>query len=343
MNTEKIRVLIVDDSALRVEMLKAALCADPCIEIAGTADNGQEGVKKALAIKPDVITMDVNMPVMDGFEAIETIMKERPTAIIAVSSADVNTVVKALSIGAMDYVTVSQDIQNIAEDLIDKIKIAKRVKPLRRMNVTRRSIAHVPVRKDVHRVIAVGVSTGGPAALQRLFSALPKDLPASILVVQHITRGFIRGLVEYLKLKTGLDIEVAQNGEALRKAAVYFAPDDYLLRIGGHLRVELSENTIKSTPFVPSIDVMMTSIADTCQDTAIGVIMTGMANDGVNGIQAIKKAGGITIAQDQETSAIYGMNRLAVETGCIDYVLPLDEIAGKIIDVCCQPKQEVLT
>lgn len=332
MSFDKIKVLIIDDSALVREGLTSILEQDPYIELVGLAKDGKEGAEKTLALKPDVITMDLNMPIMSGFESIENIMDESPVPIIVVSSADTSVIAKALSMGAMDFVAVNADIETIAAELISKIKILSHAKPLRRMKIEPCAVkAPSPRAKgELSRVVAIGVSTGGPQALQVIFAKLPPDFPAGVLVVQHMSRGFIGGLAEWLNMTSPLHVMVAKAGDVLKNSMIMLAPDDMHMRIGDHGRITLSENVDKSIDFVPSIDVMMKSAADSYGKECAGVIMTGMTQCGVNGMRAIKKAGGMTIAQDEATSAIFGMNKAAIDAGCIDRVVPLDRIADEI-------------
>jgi len=332
---KKIRVLIIDDSALMREALKSIVERDPDIEVIGLAKDGKEGVDKALMLKPDVITMDLKMPMMSGLEAIEAIMEELPIPIIVVSSMDTTIIVKALSMGAMDFVAVTADIETIAVDLMTKIKIASRVKPLRRMKIKPYTMKAPKELSDgeASKVVAIGSSTGGPQALQHVFTQLPPDFPCGILVVQHMSKGFIEGLAEWLDTTTCLHVSVAKAGDVLKKGMIVLAPDDLNICIGDDGKITLSENTGRAIVHVPSIDVMMKSAADSYGENSIGVIMTGMGSDGVEGMRAIKKAGGKTIAQDEKTSVIYGMNKVAIDTGLIDRVVSLEEIARELTNL----------
>jgi two-component system chemotaxis response regulator CheB len=326
----KIRVLVVDDSALVRQAIKEILSADPEIEVIGEARNGQEGYQKTVSLRPNVITMDLTMPVMGGAEAIAAIMEECPTPVIVVSSMDVRVIVKALAFGAMDFVAVTGEIEKISAELLEKVKIASRVRPLRRMRLdyTPRKL---PVRKEnSSRIVAIGVSTGGPQALQILFSKISPDFPAAILVVQHIASGFIQGLADWLGQVTSLHYQVAKAGDLLKPGVVYFAPDDVHMTVDNQGKIILKEDTDKKMLHVPAIDVMMRSVAEAYGSSAVGVIMTGMGRDGVEGISAIRSLGGYTIAQDEKTSAIYGMNKLAVDQGHIMRVLPLEGIADEL-------------
>lgn len=327
MTEHKIRVLIVDDSSLMREALRSILSDDPQIEVIAMAKDGGEGVDKALALKPDVITMDLKMPVMSGLEAIEKIMEESPIPIIVVSSQEVPVIVKALGVGAMDFVSVSQDIDLIARDLVEKIKIASHIRPLKRMKI--RPILHpkVCITKGSQKLVVIGASTGGPQALMSVLSKLPKDFPAAIMVVQHMSKGFIQGLAEWLMAQSELNIKIASAGDETKSGTVLIAPDDYNMKIDRLGKVVLNEDVSKTMLHVPSIDSLMLSAAESFGKDAVGVIMTGMGTDGLEGMKAIKKAGGITIAQDEKTSAVFGMNKACIDAGCVDTVAPVENVA----------------
>jgi len=326
-----IRVLIVEDSLLVRQALMAILASDPEIEVVGEAENGKEGYEKALALKPDVITMDITMPVMDGLQATKLIMEEIPTPIVIVSSRDVQIVVKALGFGAMDFVASTGDFNDIKEELIPKVKIASRVRALKRMNIRPVSQGSAASRDLDSRVVALGISTGGPQALQVLLSKLPASFPACMLVVQHISSGFIQGLVEWLSATSPLDIRVAKAGDTIKKGTVFFAPDNFHMIVDQNGKIVLQEDLSKKAIHVPSIDALMRSVAEVYRKNAVGVIMTGMGKDGVEGISSIKSSGGCTIAQDEATSAIYGMNRAAVDQGLIERVVALENLAAELV------------
>lgn len=332
MADNKIRVLIVDDSPLVRETVRAILASDPAIEVIGIAKDGKEGVAKTFALKPDVITMDLKMPLMSGVEAIEEIMEKQPTPIIVVSGLDIKVIVASLAIGAMDFVAITEDIDQIAKDLKEKIRIASRVRPIRRFRIRK---AEEIIRKkapgmSAEKVIAIGVSTGGPQAMHVLLSKMPVELPAAVLVVQHIVPGFIGGLVEWLSPVSHLTIKLAASGDTLKNSTVFFAPDGYNMKVDEKRRIVLSEDVTKKITHVPSIDIMMKSVAEAYGENTIGVIMTGMGTDGVEGMKAIKKAGGRTISQDENSSIIFGMNKAAIDAGCIDSVIALEKIADEI-------------
>ena len=333
MDQKKVRVLIVDDSGLVREALRAVLNEDPGVEVIAVAQDGPEAIRKTRDLKPDVITMDLNMSGMSGFDAIEAIMEENPTPIIVVSSVDLHVVVKTLSVGAMDFVAVTQDIEGIAKDLIAKIKIASRVRPLKRMKI--RPVVRLPVtRSEILRVVAIGVSTGGPQALQVLLSGIPAYLETGIVVVQHMSAGFMPGLVEWLKPVSHFEVREARAGDILKSGMILFAPDNVHMTIDGACRIWLKESQGKRAAHIPSIDVLMTSVAESFGDRAVGVLMTGMGRDGVEGMKAIKQGGGVTLAQDKASSVIFGMNQEAIESGCVDKVVPLADLADEIVMTC---------
>jgi two-component system chemotaxis response regulator CheB len=331
--SEPIRVLIVDDSPFMREVLETALGSEPSIEVIGTAGNGEEGVRMALQRHPNVITMDLQMPVMGGHEAIERIMREEPTPIIVVSSLNTDHIVRALDAGAMDFVAVTRGIEAVTADVIEKVKIASRVRPRRYVNLRPAGDRRPARRRSVFRAVAVGISTGGPQALRTVLSGLPSDFPAGVLIVQHMSPGFIDGMVRWLETASSLDIRVPVDGQVLDPGTVFIAPDRCHLEIARGRAVRLRGTSGDEAAHVPSIDVMMASVAETFGRDAIGVIMTGMGRDGVEGLRAIRRAGGVTIAQDEETSAVYGMNRAAVEAGVVDRVVPLERIAAEIVGI----------
>ncbi|MBT7461973.1 MAG: chemotaxis-specific protein-glutamate methyltransferase CheB [Waddliaceae bacterium] len=326
---KKIKVLVVDDSALVRGMLTEILNTSGDIEVVDTAKNGEEGVKKALSLKPDVITMDITMPIMGGFEAIERIMQEFPIPIIAVSGMEAKTIMKALDVGAMDFISVKQDVEDLGKELVEKIKVASKVKPLKRMK--KYAINKGPQKKksSATKVVVIGISTGGPQTLEFFLSKFPEDFPIGFVVAQHMTEGFIKGFAEWLGTKTALNVKVAEEGEIVAQGTILIAPDDSDMEIGegGIITCVKGERDYGMS----LIDTMMKSAAKEYGENTVGVIMTGMGRDGVEGMQEIKAAGGITIAQDEQSSAIFGMNAEAIKTGCIDVVVSLENIYQEII------------
>jgi len=331
--SNKIRVLIVDDSSLMREALRTVLEADPDIEVIGVAKDGLEGVEKAFALKPDVITMDLKMPILSGFGAIEKIMEELPIPIIVVSSMETSVIVKALSIGAMDFVSVSADIDTISKELLEKVKIASHIRALKRIKLKPFvPVAKIAVKNSVTKVVVIGVSTGGPQALQEVLSKLPKDFHQGILVVQHISQGFVGGLAEWLNITSHLEVRVAKAGDQLKGGLVLLAPDAYNMYVDEDGTIILKEYAGKAFAHIPSINETMKSVAKSYGSAAVAVIMTGMGSDGAEGVKAVRDAGGITIAQDEASSIIFGMNKAAIDAGCVDKVAALSKIADEIVN-----------
>jgi len=328
----KIRVLIVDDSALMRQALSSVIESNNLFEVAGVAVDGKEAIAKAKELKPDVITMDLKMPVLCGEDAIKEIMENNPIAIIVVSSLDKDIIIKTLAMGAMDFVIVEQDINQISKELIEKLRIASRVKPLKLLQLPCPKIQKVTFSKVAQKIICIGVSTGGPQALQKIFSSMPSDFPAGIIVVQHMVKGFIPDLVSLLNCCSGLKIKLAASGEELKNSTVLLAPDDYNVKIDENSRIILTQDLSGKMLHVPCIDVTMDSLAESFQENAVGVLLTGMGKDGVLGMQAIKQAGGLTIAQDQDSSVIFGMNKAAIDAGCVDRVVSLNKICEELCE-----------
>lgn len=341
-----IRVLVAEDSLTVRELLVAILESDPEIRVVGQAKNGVEAVELARKLRPTLITMDVHMPLMDGFEATKEIMVQAPTPIIIVSSSssgpDVELSLNALRAGALMLVAKPDDPQSPQfngrqAQFVTMVKAMADVKVVRRwvrqpVPVMRPHRPPAAVPSQPMRAVAVAASTGGPAALQRILQALPRDFPVPVLVVQHIARGFVTGLVEWLNASCDLRVKVAEPDEALRARTVFLAPDDQHLGIGRGGDIELSD----APPiggFRPSATHLFESAARTLGSGVLGVVLTGMGSDGVAGIAALKAAGGTVIAQDEASSVVYGMPGEAVATGLVDHVLSTDEIAARLAEL----------
>ncbi len=329
-----IKVLIADDSPVAVDIIETILRSDPDITVIGKASNGRDAIEKTAALRPDVITIDINMPVMNGLEAIRHIMAYYPTPILVITStSDAGVAFQSLSYGALELVEkpeLEASMQNPASvDLIKKIKLISRVKV-----VTHLSGKHIPPPVDqtpaIHKVIGIAASTGGPRALATLLSQLPKNLAAPIMIVQHIAEGFAPGLVDWLADVSPLRVELAADNTVLENGHVYIANTGLHIELTDHYRVRLSGGPAVEGQR-PSGNVLLQSIASIAGRNAIGVILTGMGNDGARGIQSIYAQGGKTIAQDESSSLIYGMPKSAVDLGAVHYTLPLNQIAEQII------------
>jgi two-component system chemotaxis response regulator CheB len=361
----KIRVLVVDDSSFLRRSLPKILETDPEIEVVGTAADGEAALRLMRELRPDVVTLDVMMPVMDGLTALRHIMKETPTAVLMVSSATregTDETLEALSLGAIDFIQkpsgpTSLDIEQVSEDLIGKVKLAYtgKIKIAATVDATRARLRAIseqlkqgqpkPVLPPVRRsptsgrakgLVAIAASTGGPAALQVLLPQLPADLGAGLVIVQHIAAGFTRPLAERLNAISQLRVKEAEDGEPITPGLALLSPADHHLSVArqGELWVARLSLEPVNALYRPSASVLFDSVARTCGSAACAVILTGMGDDGAASLRAVFEKGSHTIAQDEATSLIYGMPKRAVEAGGIAVSLPLEKIAEEIVRVC---------
>lgn len=342
---KRIRVLVVDDSLVAREMLTQILTSDPDIEVAGTAVDGHEAIEAVDRLSPDLITMDIHMPKMDGIEAVEHIMAFHPTPILVVSSSvhgeGVGRAFDALGAGALEVVKKPEprdwaELERLGNEIIRRVKILSRVHVITHVRGKRRPIEPTvgpsgPAMPIVggHAVVAIGSSTGGPSALMTVLGALPADFPLPIVVAQHIADGFVPGLVAWLQTGSALPVTPARDGERMEPGHVYFAPTGLNLAVdGATLRFRTPE---PGQLYIPSADTLFRSVAATHGRHAIGVILTGMGADGAAGLKKMRDSGAQTIAQDEETSTVYGMPRAANEMGSACVVLPIGGIAREIL------------
>jgi two-component system chemotaxis response regulator CheB len=337
-----IKVLVVDDSALIRQMLGRALSADPKIEIVGTASTGTEAIEKAESLKPDVITLDIEMPELTGLEALPYLVRACEARVIMLSAIDdPDTTYQALSAGATDFVVkprggFASSLGSISRDLLKKIKTAYRVRPELRVASSVQDFAPLPPRPGktataIEKVVVIAASTGGPPALETVFSGLEPDLPLAYAIVQHLPAGFADSLARRLSRVTAIRIELAHNGTVLEPGAAFIAPHGDHLRLEGskapRLRFE-SGGPIHGVR--PAADPLLESAASYLGKRAVGVVLTGMGTDGVAGLRAIQTAGGLTIAQDEETSVVWGMPGAAVRAGVASRVVPIGRVAAEI-------------
>lgn len=340
-----IRVLVVDDSAFMRKLISEILNEQPDIEVVSTARNGLDALKKLERYQVDVVTLDLEMPVLDGVATIERIMATHLLPILVISNwaeRSFEATINALSKGAVDFIakpsgTISLDLRKIGAELVDKVRSLAGVvvsKPVTRKAAPRPVIQprqRVKAKADVSDVVVViGSSTGGPRALEELFVRLPDDLGAGILVVQHMPKNFTRSLAQRLNALSPLEVKEAEEGDTIRNGLALVAPGDYHLVVDHNKQVRLNQNPpVKYLR--PSIDVTMLSLIDVFQNQVVGVILTGMGNDGSEGMSAIKRTGGYTIIQDEATATIFSMPKAVLEQGNADHILPIDQIADMIV------------
>lgn len=334
-----IRVLVVDDSSFARELIADVLATDKDIVLAGEAANGQEAIQKVVELKPDLVTMDIEMPVMNGLEAIEEIMAVHAVPILVVTTkSDAGTAYAAMSKGALDLVTKPDVSIEAACDFIAKIKMLAGIRVITHIRGKKivpdmgKAVKPVFSRAAGERLVAIASSTGGPAALAIILANFPHNFPCPVVIAQHMADGFVGGMVEWLGKGSRMKVKVASEGEYLAAGTVYISPSERHMEIGRDRKVILAERNAKDI-YRPSCDVLLKSAAAAYGQNTVGVILTGMGRDGAQGVKSIKEAKGITLAQDEKSSVVYGMNKVAVDSGCVDMILPIDRISGELIRI----------
>jgi two-component system chemotaxis response regulator CheB len=343
--TDPVRVLVVDDSALMRKLIPQILATDSSIEVVGTAMDGRFGLKKIEELKPQVITLDLEMPGLNGIDTLKEIMRRWKLPVIVVSShstAGASITLKALGLGAFDFVAKPQDVSarmpEIAAELIGKIKAAAQCKGIALKPVPE-GIAHKPnsaAPAAPTKIVAIGVSTGGPNALQYLFSQLPPEFPGSILVAQHMPDGFTEMFAKRLDETCALRVKEAQSGDLLLAGRVLICPGNRHLKVKrlplGNVAVLADEQRVNGHR--PSVDVLFRSVAEEFGPQSVAVLMTGMGEDGASGMGAIRAAGGITIAQSEESCVVFGMPKAAIERGYVSRVVDLEALPNTLQAQC---------
>jgi two-component system, chemotaxis family, protein-glutamate methylesterase/glutaminase len=335
------RVLIADDSATARQMIRAILERGGDLQVVAEARNGAEAVSLVEAHRPDLVIMDVHMPVADGLEATKEIMMRAPTPILIVSAAsrrDVDLSLSATQAGALMALPKpehpgSPRFEAAAAELLDMARAMAHVKVVRRWSSSRTEPRVPPPAEragDAAELVAVAASTGGPAALRRILIDLPQTLPAPVLVVQHIARDFSAGFAEWLGGSCPLPVKLAHAGETLRPGVVYVAPDDSHLGVTRDRRVRL-DGSPPIGGFRPSATYLFESAARVYGDRLLAVVLTGMGSDGAAGLEAARAAGAYVLAQDEATSVVFGMAQEAVGRGAVDALVPLEEMASRIV------------
>ena len=335
----QIKLLVVDDSVLMQKILINLLQSDPQISVIGTARDGEEALAKIANLHPDVVTLDIEMPRMNGLTAVRKIMETNPLPVVMISALaqrEAQLTLKALEFGAVDYVPkpsgpISLNMSTVKDELISKVKTAasaniRRDKP-KMVKATAPSKA-----KTSDKVISIAASTGGPAAVSYILRQIPENTPP-ILIVQHMQKGMTKLFAEGLNQECKIKVKEAEEGDAIQEGLALIAPGGFHMLVTKNGKIKLT--TSPPVNYVrPSADVMMNSVAKTYASKNIGVILTGMGVDGAKGIEAIKKKGGLTIAQDKKTCVVFGMPAAAINTGCVDFVAPLDYIPKEIMNAC---------
>lgn len=362
----KMNVLIVDDSAFMRKLITDLLSESPRLHVVGTARNGADAIKKIKELKPDVVTMDVEMPILNGLEALKIIMKENPLPVVMLSSTTkegAENTLHAIQLGAIDFITkpsgaISLDLHKVKEELLEKVLTASKV------NIKQLIRAHSPLKfstnhvhlysriephiermqlenkkeswnRSAKKIVCIGTSTGGPRALQNVLTKLPKSMDAPILVVQHMPPGFTKSLANRLNALSEISVKEAEDGDVLQKGTAYIAPGGYHLKVketGGNLIVILDQSQ-PCNGHRPSVDILFKSISQIKDYSKIAVIMTGMGSDGTEGLIQMKKCGTpmIGIAESKETSIVFGMPKAAIATKLVDEIQNVENIAQTIM------------
>jgi len=339
-----IRVLVVDDSAFMRKTISTILNEAEDLEVVATARDGLDAVKKVTDYKPDVITLDIEMPRLEGLQTLGYIMSECPTPVVMLSAYTDNgaeATMKALEYGAVDFVCkpsgpISLDLEKVAQELVSKVRLAAQVdvSRLQFMELERMEKSRVTHRPFIEgrQLVVIASSTGGPRALYDIIPRLPADLPAAVLVVQHMSPGFTHSLAERMDRISELKVKEAQGGDEVLAGHVYFAPGNYHMIVDGEGDRELirlhqgpPRNSVR-----PSADVTLEAAAKLYGGNCLAVVLTGMGHDGTAGVRLVKQAGGRILAQDEATSVVFGMPKSAIEAGVVDIVLPLDAFAEQI-------------
>jgi two-component system, chemotaxis family, protein-glutamate methylesterase/glutaminase len=345
-----IKVLLVEDSPVALEILQRILKSEPEILVVGTAKNGKEALDLIPRLEPHVICADLHMSGMDGLELTKQVMARYPRPILIISNSvqadDHQNIFNVMQAGAIDIFPkpltgTSLDYEQSKNHLITKIRILSGVKVFARPLTNKRAsipetprpktLSKIPISSSI-KVVTIGASTGGPQALQKILSALPSNFPIPILCTQHISTGFLQGLVDWLASKSDLRILIAQEGEIPLPGIVYFAPDNAHLTLNPLGRF-VYKNSAAVGGHCPAITVMFDSIAEFYGKSALGILLTGMGRDGATGLKTMSDLGGITIAQDEASSIIFGMPKEAIALGGVTYILPVQEIAPTLLKI----------
>ena len=332
-----INTLIVDDSALARDILRDFLTVDKNFRIIGEAADGEEAIQKILSLNPDLVTLDIEMPKKNGLEVIEAVIKQTSVPIVVVTSHDTaKTAYEATVRGALEFYSKSTFTASLTpekrREIYETLKRISGVKAQKNITTVEPVLLRQPEKREI-RAVVIASSTGGPKALSTFFSLLPGDFSVPIVIVQHNSSGFDKSFAQWLDTFTPLNVKVAEEGEIAGHGTVYIAETDK------HLELRLTadklclcyNNDEPENNQKPAADVLFRTAAESLKQSVISIVMTGMGSDGAAGTQKIRETGGITVAQDEGSSLIYGMPKAAVETGCVDMVLPLERISEELV------------
>jgi two-component system, chemotaxis family, protein-glutamate methylesterase/glutaminase len=361
---KKIRVLVVEDSAFMCKVLETIINADAQMQVVGRAKDGREAVTLAESLKPDVITMDLNMPHVDGLQATAEIMTTNPRPIVVVSSESKEgaaSTLRALELGAIEFVakpsgSIDLDMQSVTDELLRKVRMAAKVRVVRTASrlastIQRPNSSKTLTSEPVSRrpaptsgldqrfpVVVLAASTGGPATVMRLAPGFTRDFPAAVILVQHMPAAFTTQYAAQLSEFTGIQVKEAEANESLQPGTLYICPGGQHLRVTQTGRIQLDGSSGRINGYLPNIDATMESVAAFAGPLSIGAVLTGMGNDGANGAKAIRSAGGLVLAQDEATCVIFGMPAEAIKAGAVDQVLGIDDIypaiEKRVLGIC---------
>jgi len=346
MANSKTRILVVDDSALMRKVISEIISAEPDLEVIDKAKDGKEALEKILTLKPDVVTMDVNIPLMDGIEVLKEVMLKQPTRVIMLSAytqPGAAATMKALELGAVDFIAkpsgeVSLDLHKLKGEIISKVRLASRI-DLEKLLFTLKHSTFIEERAKkepvlIKKLVVIGASTGGPKAILGIMQNIPADIPAAFLIVQHMPEGFTLSFAERISWQSGVKAKEAEDEDIVLAGKAFVAPAGYhsvLEEQNNKYRIKLNRDALVN--FVrPSIDVTLNSAAEVFGKDVIAVILTGMGRDGLEGARKIKEKGGLIIVQDEATSVIWGMPKVVCEAGLADKVLPIFKIPEAIVE-----------
>lgn len=346
---EKIKVMVVDDSQVAREMLIHILDSDPKIQVIGTAINGEDAIEAIQHISPDVITMDIHMPKMGGYEATRLIMETLPVPIIIVTGSpnakEVSMAMRAIEAGALAVIQKpggigGPDYQADAVNFIQMVKLMSEVKVVKRWTrrVRTEKALEIETPFEIH-LIAIGASTGGPPVLKTILSGLPENFPVPVLIVQHMTEGFIEGFARWLGETSSLPVHISIHNERILPGHVYLAPDGFQMRPDSFGRISLTRDEPVNN-LRPSVSYLFRSVAQIYGKNSIGILLSGMGKDGAEELKMMKEIGAVTIAQDKESSVVYGMPGEAINLDAAKYVLPPEKIVDTLATLIPSKKKK---